>query len=405
MRRRTFVCAGFGAAATLRAEGPPRRIAAVVTEYRLNSHADVIVGKYLEGYRQDGGDPRPRSRIVSLFTAQVPPNDLSREKAKKFGVPIFQTVEGALTLGGGSLAVDGVLLIGEHGDYPTNEKGQKLYPRYELFLEITGVFRRSRRSVPLFCDKHLSYSWTKARRMVEISRELKFPMMAGSSVPVAFRKPPADTPPGARVPHGVGIAYGGIEVYGFHLLEGLQSLMERRSGGETGVSAVHCLENDAVWRYLDGTPWARALFDAALSRSQRRKPGDVRSLAFKPSVFVVEYRDGAAAAAFMLDRVVEDFTFAVEVEGRKDPLSTLMWLGSSRPFPHFECLVRNIEKMFESGRATYPVERTLLTSGMLDFLMESRFRGHRRLETPELNVRYAPATDLAPCGGAPAGSA
>ncbi len=371
----------------------PKRIAAVVTEYRPNSHADVIVGKYLEGYRQDDQDPRPRSHIASLYTAQAPANDMSRERAKKYGVPIFPTIAGALTLGGDSLAVDGVLLIGEHGDYPTNEKGQKMYPRYELFVEITDVFRRTRRAVPVFNDKHLSYSWTKAKRMVEISRELKFPFMAGSSVPVAFRKPPVDTPFGAKVRHGVAIGYGGIEAYGFHMLEGLQSMMERRAGGETGVKAVRCLENDAVWRYIDQTPWVRPLFDAALARGERRKAGDLRNLVRKPAVFLIEYRDGAEAAGFMLDPALEDFSVALEVEGRGEPLSTLMWLQNGRPYHHFECLVRNIEKMFESGRATYPAERTLLTSGVLDFLMESRIRGHQRLETPELDVRYRPSPE------------
>src|SRR5947208_15208296 len=147
LNRRSFLLS----AAALRAAGETKRIAAIVHEYRPNSHADVIVGKYLEGYHQDGRPPQP----------QVPPNDLSRERAQKYGVPIYPAIEEALTLGTGRLAVDGVLLIGEHGDYPTNEKGQKLYPRYELFMEITGVFRKTGRSVPIFNDKHLSYSWAK----------------------------------------------------------------------------------------------------------------------------------------------------------------------------------------------------------------------------------------------------
>src|SRR5437870_106074 len=121
--RRSFLLSG---AAALRAAAEPKRITAIITEYRENSHADVIVGKYLEGYRQNGQPPKPRSRIVSMYTAQVPSNDLSRERARKYRVPIYPTIPEALMMGTGRLTVDGVLLIGEHGDYPVNEKGQKL---------------------------------------------------------------------------------------------------------------------------------------------------------------------------------------------------------------------------------------------------------------------------------------
>jgi hypothetical protein len=370
------------------AQGEPKRIAAIVTEYRPNSHADVIVGKYLEGYRQDGRPPKPRSIIVSLYTAQVPLNDLSRERAQKYGVPILPSIQEALTLGKGRLAVDGVLLIGEHGDYPANEKGQKLYPRFQLFSEITDVFRKTGRSVPVFNDKHLSYSWPKARRMVEISRELNFPMLAGSSVPVAFRKPQAETPLGANVRHAVAIGYGGIEAYGFHMLESLQCMAERRGRGETGVAAVRCLENEAVWKYLDQTAWAQKLFDRAISRSETRTPGTARATVKAPAVFLIDYRDGLQAAAFMMTGAVTDFTVALDIEGAAQPLSLLMWLEHGRPYGHFACLVRNIEEMFETGAPPYPVERTLLTSGILDFALESRFRGHKRISTPELDVRY-----------------
>ncbi|HTM49640.1 MAG TPA: hypothetical protein VL285_13190 [Bryobacteraceae bacterium] len=383
--RRAFLLSS--AAGVLRAAGEPKRIAAVVTEYRPNSHADVIVGKYLDGFRQDGRPPKPRSRVVSLFTAQVPANDLSRERARQHNVPIFPTIADALTMGKGRLAVDGVLLIGEHGDYPTNEKGQKLYPRYQFFTEITDVFRKTGRSVPVFNDKHLSYSWIKAKRMVEISRELNFPFMAGSSVPVAFRKPQVDTPLGAEVCHAVAIAYSGIEIYGFHTLEALQCMVERRGRGETGVAAVQCLEKEAVWNYLDKTPWARKLFDHALARSGTRTPGSPRESVREPAVFLVDYRDGLKAAAFLMTGAVKDFTVALDI-GRAEPLSVLMWLEEGKPYGHFGCLVRNIEKMFETGQPTYPVERTLLTSGILDFAMESRFRAYKRLATRELDVRY-----------------
>src|SRR3954447_5246578 len=173
MNRRTFLATPAFAMAAQQAE-QPKTIAAIITEYRLNSHADVIVGKYLEGYNQDDRPPYPRSKIVSMFTEQIPKEDISRDRARKYKVPIFRTVVDALTMGGDKLAVDGVLLIGEHGDYPTNDKEQKLYPRYEMFLKITDVFRQSGRSVPVFNDKHLSWSWRQAKRIVEISHELKF---------------------------------------------------------------------------------------------------------------------------------------------------------------------------------------------------------------------------------------
>jgi len=390
MDRRAFLAASASGVLALRAAAPePRRIAAIITEYRPNSHADVIVGKYLEGYNQDEQPPYPRSKIVSMFTEQVPKNDMSRERAKKFNVPIFRTVADALTLGSDKLAVDGVLLIGEHGEYPSNDKGQKLYPRFEMFLKITDIFRQARRSVPVFNDKHLSWNWRQAKRMVEISRELRFPMLAGSSVPVAWRVPSLDTPFGATQKFAVAVSYSGLDIYGFHVLEALQCMVERRRGGETGVRAVQCLERDGCWNFLEENGWAKKLFDTALSHSQTKKAGNPRDLVKEPAVFLIDYNDGLRAAVFLMTGLVQDFTVAVDVDGRPAPVSTLMNLQQGDPHHHFGCLVQNIEKMFETGKPPYPVERTLLTSGMLDFALESRIQGHRKIDTPQLaQVRY-----------------
>jgi hypothetical protein len=390
MNRRTFLATSASTALAMnQSAAAPRKIAAIVTEYRPQSHTDVIVGKYLEGFNQDERPPYPRSKIVALFTEQVPKADMSRERAKKFNVPIFRTVADALTLGGDTLAVDGVLLIGEHGDYPSNDKAQKLYPRFEMFLKITDVFRQSGRSVPVFNDKHLSWSWRQAKRMVEISRELKFPMLAGSSVPVAWRVPAIDTPFGAKQTHAVAISYSGLDIYGFHVLEALQCMVERRQGGETGVRAVQCFEKQACWNFIEENGWVKRLFDVALTRSNTKKAGNPHDLVKEPAVFVIDYNDGLKAAAFLLTGLVEDFTVAVDVEGKSTPVSTLMNLQNGRPHHHFGCLVKNIETMFETGKPPYPVERTMLTSGILDFALESRFQGYKKLETPQLaQVRY-----------------
>ncbi len=392
MNRRTFLTSPAAASVAMAAmaqRSAPKKIAAVITEYRPGSHADVIIGKYLEGYNQDDRPPYPRSKIVSIVTEQVPKTDMSRERAAKYNVPIVRTVYDALTLGTGSLAVDGVLLIGEHGDYPMNDKQQKLYPRFEMFLKITDVFRETGKSVPVFNDKHLSWDWRQAKRMVEISRELKFPMLAGSSVPVASRIPAIDSPFGAVQTHAVAISYSGLDIYGFHVLEALQCIVERRRGGESGVKSVQCFENQDCWNFIDRNAWVKRLFDQALLRSNTRKPGNLKELAKTPAVFTIDYNDGLKAAVFLLTGFLEDFTVAVQIEGQAEPFSTLMNLQNGRPHHHFGCLVQNIEILFETGRPPYPVERTMLTSGILDYALESRFQGYRKLPTPGLtDIRY-----------------
>jgi hypothetical protein len=349
----------------------------------------VIIGKYLEGFNQDQMAPYPDSKIVSMFTEQVPDNDMSRPLAQKYNVPIFRTVADALTLGGDQLAVDGVILIGEHGVYPSNDKEQKLYPRFEMFLKITDVFRQCKKSVPVFNDKHLSWSWRQAKRMVEISKELKFPMLAGSTIPVSWRIPAIDTPYGVKQKYAVGISFSGLDIYGFHLLDGLQAVVERRKGGETGVRAVQCLEGQDCWNYIEQNEWVKRLFDQAISHSETRVAGDMKEIVKNPSVFIIDYNDGLKAAAFLLTGLLQDFTYAIDIEGEQKPFSTLMKLQGGKPHYHFGCLVKNMEIMYKTGKAPYPVERTMLSSGILDFALESRILGHKIVETPDLSkVRY-----------------
>jgi len=94
MTRRGFLAASAGSVGVALAQSPPpKRIAAIITEYWSGSHADVLVGKYLEGWLQDGRSPGPRSKIVSMYTEHGPASDtirpdISRPMAAKYGVPI-----------------------------------------------------------------------------------------------------------------------------------------------------------------------------------------------------------------------------------------------------------------------------------------------------------------------------
>src|SRR5204863_5006096 len=140
---------------------------------------------------------------------------------------------------------------GEHGNYPTNDKGQILYPRRKFFEEVVKVFRASKRSVPVFNDKHLSYSWENAKWMYDQSREMGFPMMAGSSVPVTWRRPDLRPEVGIEWERALALGYGHAsygEAFGYHPLEALQVMTERRKGGETGVRAVQYLEGKKAWK-------------------------------------------------------------------------------------------------------------------------------------------------------------
>src|SRR5438093_9442598 len=177
-------------------------VAGIVTEYRRWSHADVILTKILDGYNLDGG-AGPNLRLASLYVDQFPEKDMSRDLAKKYKFTIYNSIEGALTLGGKSLAVDGVLCIGEHGNYPSNEKGQVLYPRRRFFEGVCKVFEKSKKSVPVFNDKHLAATWKDAKWMYDRARELFVPFLAGSSLPVTWRKPPLKLPMGCEITEAV----------------------------------------------------------------------------------------------------------------------------------------------------------------------------------------------------------
>lgn len=378
-------------------------IAVVCTVYRPLSHAYHIAGRFLHGYTRDGKLHVPGCAVRSLYVDQTPENDLSREIGRDFGVRVTRSITDALTDGGEKLAVEGVLLIGEHGNYPRNDKGQILYPRCEMLEQIVRVFRRAGRAVPVFNDKHLSYSWANATKMVDWSRELAFPLMAGSSLPVTWRRPEMELPAGCVVEDALVAAHGGIEVYGFHALETLQCMVERRQGGEGGVQAVTCLTGDAVWKAGDEGRWSWDLLEHALGRSESLNPGDVRRNVGRLAVqgqpptpataFLVEYRDGTRGTVLLLNGHVQDFTFAARLKGEAQPASCLFHLPPPPGAKYFDCLVANIEKLFATGKSPYPVERTLLTTGVLDAALTSHYRRGQRVETPELEVRYAAPAD------------
>lgn len=368
----------------------PKQIAAVITGFRHRSHAHGIAGRWLEGFDLDGQSERPASRLVSCYIEQMPQNDIGRAMCEKHGVSIYPTIREALCRGGDKLAVDGVLIIGEHGTYPFDEQGRHLYPRRRFFEETVAVFRQSGRVVPVFSDKHLAYNWPDAKWIYDQAVELKVPFMAGSSLPNAWRAPAVEIELGTEIEEAVAVAFGGTESYGFHALEMLQCLVERRRGGETGVKSVQTLEGDAVWKAAEDKRWSRSLLDAALATGTRNKPGTPEQNCKQPLVFLIEYADGLRAAVLMLSGHVSENLIAVRAAGAKQPLAVHFRLQNGFPSTHFAELVRGIDRMYVTGKPSWPVERTLLTTGILDAALTSRFESQKRLATPHLAIAYPP---------------
>jgi hypothetical protein len=393
---------GFRARPPIPSKDGRRPIATVTTVYRPMSHAYHIAGRFIRGYPRDSLFHVPKHYVRSIYIDQFPENDLGREEAQTYDVRLAKTIDEALTDGKNKLAVDGVLLIGEHGNYKRNEKGQILYPRYEWMEQIVGAFRRTGQVVPVFCDKHLSYSWAKAKQMYDWSRELNFPFMAGSSLPVTWRRPELELPLDSPVEDALVATYGPIEVYGFHALETLQVMVERRQGRETGIKAVTCLTGKEVWKAGDDGRWSWNLLEAALGRSETLNPGDIRRNvgnpvmtypSIPPTAFLIEYRDGLRGTVLLLNGHIQDFCFAAKIKGESKPTSCQFYLPLPPGAKFFDPLVANIEKLLETGRSPYPVERTLLTSGTLDAIMESHYRHGARVETPELAIQYSAPAD------------
>ncbi|HEY8746469.1 MAG TPA: hypothetical protein VIM11_00735 [Tepidisphaeraceae bacterium] len=386
------------------------KVALVATVVRKLSHAQHFLDRLLEGYGWHGEHHHPPMELVSMYVDQFPETDLARERSKRHSVPIYPTIAEALTRGGSKLAVDGILIIAEHGEYPKNEMGQTLYPRYPFFKQCVSVFEGSGRAVPVFNDKHLSTDWNHCVEMVADSKRLGFPFLAGSSLPVTWRIPSIELPLDTPLEESVCVCYGGVDSYDFHGLETAQCMSERRPGGEVGIKSVLALKGSRVCDLLDERPATRRLVFAAMARSHTcvgssgytYSAPDMAWLRQHSAPLVgyfIKHRDGFKTAMIMMNGLLSDFTYAGSVRGSDRIVSCQMYL----PMPptntsladFFNPLMNNIERMMLDHKAPYPVERTLLTSGMTLACVTSLHRGQTAVQTPEMNVAYRAANEPA----------
>jgi len=410
-RRSWIQTAGALTAATvandlIAAPSPRPRIAAIFTELRFRSHAYNFLMNLMGRYVFRGQRVDPGVDIVSFYADQFPIGDMARDASRRFDIPLFASIDQALCLGSPALAVDGVLLIGEHGEYPTNDLGQRMYPRKEFWDQIVATMRRSQRFVPVFNDKHLSYRWDWSKGMYDEARELGIPLMAGSSVPLAQRVPNLELPAGTVVEEAVSIHGGGIESYDFHALEVLQSLIESRRGGETGVSQVELLAGEAFHKAQAAERWSQVLVDVAMAAEEKASfqrlpyPGrpstapsskQTTAAGLKPRhALIVHYKDGTRGTALAVGNTSDRWNIACKLRGQQEPLATALYNGPWGNLCLFTALSNAVAHFFKTGKSPYPVERTLLVSGILDAAMHSHNAGGRPIATPQLEFAYQP---------------
>ena len=380
------------------------RIAAITSIYYPMSHADSIITKFMKGMSTDEGFFPPETELVSLYIEHILENDIGVELARECNVPIYPSIRQTLHAGKEELGVDGVLIIGEHGDYPRNERDRRMYPRRYYFEQTAGVFSESGRAVPVFNDKHFAYDYTDAQWIWDRAQELNIPLMAGSCLPLSWRNPWLEHEKGIEIQEALSVGYGDIEAYGYHTLETLQCMIERRAGGECGVVSVQCLEGDAVWEARDSGLWSGELAKAACHAIENKAPGSMEEHVTNPALFLMEHGDGLRTAALMLPGYVKNWSYAARIEG--EIYSTEFFLQPDGPGANFSYLSRNVEHFFQTGTSPYPAERTLLTTGIIDAAMISRHEDHRLVKTPYLDIVYQSYDEmpLRPRGPRPKGA-
>ena len=415
-RRQWLSTAAMGgatlASASLLGANPKRRprVAAIFTVLRFRSHAYNILENFMGPYIFRGKETDPGVDVVSFYADQLPADDMARDVASRFKVPLFQTIGEALCVGSKGLNVDAVLLIGEHGDYPYNERGQHLYPRKRFFDEAVAVMRAADRYVPVFNDKHLSYRWDWSKEMFDTTRQHNMPLLAGSSVPLAQRRPPLELPQDADIVEAVSIHGGGLESYDFHGLEVLQSMVESRRWGETGIESVELLQGAAYQDAMQKGRWSQELVQAAMAAERKlsasklgrlRQPRPTQGVFQAPRkdikrpqpegdyAICLTYKDGLKATVLKQGSGSDRWNFACRLRGEDAPRATAFFNGPWGNRCLFKALSHAIQHLFIHQEEPYPAERTLLTTGAVEAAVHSFHEG-TVIETPHLDIVYKP---------------
>ncbi len=371
------------------------KIAVISTVWFPLAHTDVIVTRWVEPYFTDAknGWVKPESTIASIHIAQRPANDIGYAFCEKHGIPMFDSIRGALTMGTDKLAVDAVLLVAEHGEYPRNEFQQRLYPRKEMFDAITAVFRESGRSVPIFNDKHFSWDFGHSCEMMAVAKELNFPLYGGSSLTHCPLEPGPALEKGEKITEAVALFHGDPDNYGFHIMEFVQAQIEHRAGGETGIRAIRSYETQAVRDAIKAGEIPRDLLIKALERHGYTNLENTFDFIMERVesllVYQIDYRDGLRVTHISLPKYATEWIVAVRHADGSIRISKLAGGEGTRDFfSNFAFLNAKVEQFFQTGKEPTPTMRTHLVTGALQVALQAVKKNGQWVETPELALSY-----------------
>lgn len=364
-----------------------KKVAVIVTEYWDISHADVFITKMMEGFAVNGVRYRSTLEIASMYVDQFPERDISRGLAAKHGIPMFDSIEETLKCGGSTFQLDGIIIIGEHGEYGKNEYGQIMFPRKLFFEKCLNVMLEANRIVPVFSDKGFAIVREDIEWVYAQVKKYKIPFMSSSSIPFAFQHPhPQTIPSGAPLHRMFGFIYGDLERYSYHTIEMLQSVAERRAYGESGVEAVTAYEGERAISLLFSKGW-NMLYRSLAGYANVTDVDTFPYTLTRPIFVEVRYADGLRGGMLFADKEINQFISAYQIYENEPPFCTQFHCQWQKPYVHSAIFVLEIERFIHSARPSFPIERSLITTGVTDAIMKS-VHDKMEIKTPHLLVNY-----------------
>lgn len=356
------------------------KIAVITDRFALGTPVQELLDRALVGFPMDGVFRRPDLREVVLFASEGA-NEHVKRRVDDYGLKTTASAEAALE--GAAAAI-----VAQQGS---------------SFALLPSVLDRAAAGTRVFYHGVPGRSLREGRQLAQVAKARNvFLLCSATALPVTWRLPQVDLPMHQPVREALIVVQGKAGQAELEALEGLLPLVERRGGGEGGVKSVTRLDATSLWPAgeKDGF-WSKDLLAAAISRSDsplgdperdgRTQDlfgmGLVPKLARDPRGWVLEHDRGMRSTILVLDGVVRDFNFAVRM-GDGEVISAQLY----RPPGHreFDRLAAVVEDFFDTGRAPWPVERSLLIAGLLEVFRSQRYLPvGERLATPELaGIRY-----------------